>query len=153
MWNSAVFVAAAAVFAVLFLLLPNRAQMVAVAVAAGSVALPQLLALRPTGLPDAGTYPILNPGYTIDDPTPTNMAAYLGFTFGPKLALAAVALVAPAATWLQRSIFLAFTGLVVVAFGVQFSVEVFANHKFLNAWLIVLNLYADRKSTRLNSSH
>jgi DNA-binding beta-propeller fold protein YncE len=147
MWNTAVFVGAAAVFAVLFLLLPNRAQMVAVAIAAGSVALPQLLALRPTGLPDAGSYPQAHFGYTIDNPTAANIVAYLAFTFGPKILLAVLALVA--ATGLQRRLFLAFTALVGVAFGVQFSVEVFANHKFLNIWLIVLNLFAAAGLIRL----
>ncbi len=147
MWNSAVFAAAAAVFVVLFVLFPNRAQMVALAIAAGSVALPQLLALRPTGLPDAGSYPQTHVGYTIDNPTVANIASYFAFTFGPKILLAVLALLA--GTGLQRRLFLAFTALVGVAFGIQFSVEVFANHKFLNVWLIVLNLFAAAGLIRL----
>ena len=146
-WNSAVFVAAATVFAVLFVLLPNRAQLVAVAVAAGSVALPQLLALRPLGLLAEGDYPAIHWGYTLENPTPEAVATYMAFTFGPKLLLALVALLG--ATVLQGILFVAFSALVGVAFGLQFSPEAFANHKFLNIWLIVLNLFAAAGMVRL----
>ena len=43
MWNSAVFIAAAAVFGLLFILFPLRLQMLALAVTAGLIALPQML--------------------------------------------------------------------------------------------------------------
>src|ERR1041385_7291057 len=45
MWNSAVFIAAAAVLGVLFILCPQRLQMLALAVTAGLIALPQMLFL------------------------------------------------------------------------------------------------------------
>jgi DNA-binding beta-propeller fold protein YncE len=147
MWNSPVFLAAAVVFAVLFLLLPNRAPLIAVAVGAGAVGLPQLLALRPPGLPNAGDYPAIHWGYTVENPTVVSVGAYLAFTFGPKLGLGLIALLV--ADRVQRAVFVAFTALVVVAFGVQFSVEVFANHKFLNVWLVVLNLFAAAGMVRL----
>src|SRR5437870_7738457 len=45
MWNSAVFIAAAAILGVLFILFPLRMQMLALAITAGVIALPQLLYL------------------------------------------------------------------------------------------------------------
>src|SRR6266516_3444404 len=45
MWNSAVFIAAAAMLGVLFLLFPPRRQMLALAVTAGLIAVPQMLYL------------------------------------------------------------------------------------------------------------
>src|SRR5262249_20323023 len=41
----------------------------------------------------------------------------------------------------QRQVFLAASSFVAVAFFFQFSEEVLANHKFLNMWLIVANLF------------
>ena len=45
MWNSAVFIAAAAVLGLLFILFPLRLQMLALAITAGLIALPQMLYL------------------------------------------------------------------------------------------------------------
>ena len=45
MWNSAVFIAAAAVLGLLFLLCPLRKQMIGLAIVAGIIALPQVLYL------------------------------------------------------------------------------------------------------------
>jgi hypothetical protein len=47
-----------------------------------------------------------------------------------------------AGSWRQARVFLAFVALVAVAFENQFSLEVFANHKFIHGWLIVANLFA-----------
>jgi hypothetical protein len=140
MWNSAVFVAAGAVFAVLFFVLPNRLPMIVVAVVAAAAAVPQLLALRPAGVSELAAAPAIHWGYTLEDPTLPAVAEYLGFTFGLKLLLSVAAIAR--ATRLQGAVFLAFGALVLVAFGLQFSPEVFANHKFLNLWLIMLNLFA-----------
>jgi DNA-binding beta-propeller fold protein YncE len=138
MWNSAVFVAAVAVLAVLFILFPLRKQMLALAIAAGVVALPQVIYLS-TGSGRAPAPPLLHWGYTLGDPTTWMVVKYLGFTFGFKWLLIAFALVL--ATRLQRRFFLAISALLLVAFLLQLSVEVLANHKFLHIWLIIANLF------------
>src|SRR4029077_17153387 len=138
MLNSAVFIAAFAVLAVLFVLCPLRLQMVALAIAAGLIALPQMLYLS-TGTGRAQMPKLLHWGYTIDHPTALNVAKYLGFTFGFKWLLIALALVF--ATGLQRRVFVAVSSLLVVAFSFQFTIEVLANQKFLHIWVIVANLF------------
>ena len=138
MLNSAVFLAAAAVLGVLFLLFSLRGQMLVLAITAGVVALPQMLYLS-TGSGRAQMPKLLHWGYTIDHPTVMNVAKYLGFTFGFKWLLIALALVF--ATSLQRRFFLAAFSLLLVAFCFQFTIEVLANQKFIHIWMIIANLY------------
>ena len=102
MFNSAVFLAAAAVFGLLFLLFSLRRQMLVLAITAGVIALPQMLYLS-TGSGRAQMPKLLHWGYTIDHPTVENVTKYLGFTFGFKWLLIAVALIF--ATSLQRRLF------------------------------------------------
>ena len=138
MWNSAVFIAAAAVLGLLFLLFPLRLQMLALTVTAGVIALPQMLYLT-TGSGRAPMPRLLHWGYTLDNPTTLNVAKYLGFTFGFKWLLLALALVF--ATGLQRRLFVAVLSLLAVAFCFQFSVDVLTNQKFLHIWVIIANLF------------
>jgi DNA-binding beta-propeller fold protein YncE len=138
MWNSAVFIAAFAILAVLFLLCPLRLQMLALAIPAGVIALPQMLYLS-TGSGRAQMPKLLHWGYTVDHPTALNVVKYLGFTFGFKWLLIALALVF--ATGLQRRVFVAISTLIAVAFCFQFTVEVLANQKFLHIWVILANLF------------
>jgi DNA-binding beta-propeller fold protein YncE len=138
MWNSAVFIAAAAVLGLLFILCPQRLQMLALAVTAGLMALPQMLFLA-TGSGRAQMPKLLHWGYTIDHPTVANVTKYLGFTFGFKWLLIAVALVL--ATNLQRRFFLAFLSLIAVAFCFQFTIETLGNQKFIHIWVIIANLF------------
>ncbi len=147
LYNGAMFIASAAVLGILFVVFPNRAQMVGLGAAAAIVAIPQLLFIRPGTMAGEQTYPAFYWGYVVEDPTPVRVATYLGFIFGPKLILAAVALLV--ATWRQARIFLAFVALVGVAFLVQFSVEIFANHKFIHTWLIVANVFVAYGLVRL----
>ena len=138
MWNSAVYIGAAAVLGVWFILFPLRLQMLALAVTAGLIALPQMLYL--TGGTGRTPMPrLFHWGYTIDQPTAANVAKYIGFTFGFKWLLIALALVF--ANSLQRRLFLAVSSLVAVAFCFQFTIEVLANQKFLHTWVIVANLF------------
>src|SRR5215831_13120428 len=109
MWNSAVFIAAFAILAVLFLLCPLRLQMFALALPAGLIALPQMLYLS-TGSGRAQMPKLLHWGYTLDHPTILNVAKYLGFTFGFKWLLIALALIF--ATSLQRRFFVAVSSLI-----------------------------------------
>ena len=92
MWNSAVFIAAAAILGLLFILCPLRLQMLALAVTAGLIALPQMLFLS-TGSGRAQMPKLLHWGYTVDHPTVANVTKYLGFTFGFKWLLIALALI------------------------------------------------------------
>ena len=138
MWNSAVFIAAAAILGVLFILCPLRFQMLAVAVTSGVIALPQMLYLS-TGSGKAQMPKLLHWGYTIDHPTAVNVAKYLGFTFGFKWLLIALALVF--ASSLQRRFFLAVLSLLAVAFCFQFTIESLANQKFFHIWVIIANLF------------
>ena len=138
MWNSAIFIAAVPVLALLFVLCPLRLQMLVLAVPAGVIALPQMLYLS-TGSGRAQMPKLLHWGYTIDNPTAANVAKYLGFIFGFKWLLIALALIF--ATSLQRRLFLAVSSLILVAFSFQFTIESLANQKFFHIWIIVANLF------------
>ena len=138
MWNSAVFIAAAAILGLLFILYPLRLQMLALAVTAGLIALPQMLFLS-TGSGRAQMPRLLHWGYTVEPPTVATVAKYLGFTFGFKWLLIALALIF--ATSLQRRFFLAALSLIAVAFSFQFTIEVLANQKFIHIWVIIANLF------------
>ena len=138
MWNSAVFIAAAAVLGLLFILFPLRLQMLALAIPAGLIALPQMLYLS-TGSGRAQMPRLIHWGYTLDQPTAENVLKYLGFTFGFKWLLIALALIF--ASSLQRRFFVAALSLVAIAFSFQFTIEVLANQKFLHIWVIIANLF------------
>jgi sugar lactone lactonase YvrE len=138
LWNSAVFIAAAAVLALLLVLFPLRLQMLALAISAGVIALPQILYLS-TGAGRHAMPSLFHWGYTVENPTAWNVIAYLGFSFGFKWVLLAVALIF--ATSLQRRFFIAISALVAVAFLFQLTVEVLANQKFLHMWVTIANLF------------
>ena len=138
MWNSAVFIAAAPVLGLLFILFPLRLQMLALAITAGLIALPQMLYLG-TGSGRAPMPRFFHWGYMVDQPTAMNVAKYLGFIFGFKWLLIALALIF--ASWFQRRLFLAALSLLGVAFCFQFTIEVLANQKFLHIWVIIANLF------------
>jgi DNA-binding beta-propeller fold protein YncE/cbb3-type cytochrome oxidase subunit 3 len=138
MWNSAVFIAAFVVLAVLFVLCPLRVQMVALAIPAGLIALPQMLYLS-TGSGRTQMPKLFHWGYTVDHPTAWNVTKYLGFSFGFKWLLIALALLF--ASWLQRRVFVAVSSLLVIAFCFQFTIEVLANQKFFHIWIIIANLF------------
>jgi DNA-binding beta-propeller fold protein YncE len=112
--------------------------MLALAVPAGLIALPQILFLS-TGSSRAQMPKLLHWGYTIDHPTVANVTKYLGFTFGFKWLLIALALVF--ATSLQRRFFLAAFSQLAVAFCFQFTIESLANQKFFHIWVIIVNLF------------
>ncbi|HST29827.1 MAG TPA: hypothetical protein VLK27_03190 [Chthoniobacterales bacterium] len=138
MWNSAVYLAAAGVLALLLSLFPLRLQMLALAVPAAIVALPQMLYLS-TGSGRVKMPPLFHWGYTIDHPTLWNVLAYLGFSFGVKWLLLILAVVF--ATSLQRRFFVATLSLVGIAFLFQLTIELLANQKFLHMWAILANLF------------
>ncbi len=138
MFNSAIFMGAFAVLGFLFVLFPLKKQMLWLAATTAVVALPQAIFLKTGNMRDAG-YSLFHWGYTIDNPTLVKVVQYLGFTFGFKWLLIALALFW--ATQFQRRVMIAVSSLIALAFFFQFSDEVLANHKFLNLWLIVANLF------------
>jgi DNA-binding beta-propeller fold protein YncE len=137
MWNGAVFTAAAAVLAALLVLFPLRRQMLVLGITAGIVALPQIMFLKTGNIQPSPS--LFHWGYTVDNPGVLNVLWYLIFTFGFKWLLIVVALIL--AKRFQRRFFIAISVLIAVAFFMQFSEEVLANHKFLNIWLILANLF------------
>jgi len=138
MWNSAVYIAAAAVLALLFIIFKLRPQMIALAIVAAVIALPQVLYLN-TGVGRHAMPSLFHWGYTIDQPTAWNVIKYLGFTFGFKWMLLGVTLIF--ATSFQRRFFIAVSALGAVAFFFQLTVEALANQKFLHIWAIIANLF------------
>ena len=92
MWNSAVFIAAGAVLAVLLILFPLRRQMFALGIAASILALPQILYLS-TGAGRVPMPPLFHWGYTVDQPTFWSVVSYLAFSFGFKWVLLVLALI------------------------------------------------------------
>jgi len=137
-WNAPVFVAAFAVLVFLFLLFPYRYSMLGLALAAGTVALPQVLYLR-SGSSKTSTYSLFHWGYVVEHPTLIKVLEYLGFTFGLKWPLIILSLIF--VLWLQRKFFIAISSLLLLTFFFRFSPQIAANHKFLNVWLIVANLF------------
>ena len=136
-WNSPTFVAGLAVFGCLLLLAPWRGRTAILLGTAIVVGLPEVLMLR-SG--NTMTYPLFNPGYTLENVSLWLIVKYLGWTFGVKWILLGVALIF--ASGFQRKLLLAFTSLVAIVFLLQLSVDVFNNHKLLNIWATCVNVYA-----------
>ncbi|HEX5705030.1 MAG TPA: hypothetical protein VFX97_17665 [Pyrinomonadaceae bacterium] len=136
-WNSPTYIAALAIFGCPLIFVPFRLGTVLLLAAAIVVGLPQVLLLR-SG--NTLTYPLLNPGYTLENPTFWLMLKYLGWTFGVKWILLGVAVVF--ASGFQRRLLLALSSLVVIVFLFQLSMDIFNNHKLLNIWATCVNVYA-----------
>ena len=136
-WNAPVFTAAAAVLAFLFVLFPYRRYMIGLAITAGLVGLPQVLALR-AGNTRTGTH-LIHWGYTLGNVPISQVVKYLGFTFGLKWVLILVGLIF--LSWRNLRLFIAICSLFLLTFCFQFSEEALANHKFLNIWLVLANLF------------
>ena len=138
LWNGAIYVAGAILMGSFLVLFRNRIQMLVMATVAGLISAPQLIYLRPDAA-QSTQYPAFHWGFVVTDPSLINVATYIGFLFGPKLLLMAVAVVA--STGFQRRLFLGICSLGVVAFTFQLSVDIANNHKILIVWLILGNLY------------
>jgi DNA-binding beta-propeller fold protein YncE len=147
-WNALVFTAAFAILSILFLLFPCRRQMIGLGLAAALVALPQLALLKAGGV-QAATHSFLHWGYIIEPPTIGNIVRYIGFSFGLKWGFVLVALAF--ANWFQLRFFLALCVMYVMTFCLQMSLETLANHKYLNVWLIISNLFVGYGIWRLCS--
>ena len=144
-WNAPVFTAAFAVLLFLFVLFPCRRYMVGLAVATAVVALPQLLALR-SGNVRAGPA-LIHWGYTMGNVPILTVVKYLAFSFGVKWVLILIALLF--FSWRNLRLFIAIFSLFLLTFCFQFSDEALANHKFLNIWLVLANLFVAYGAWRL----
>jgi hypothetical protein len=136
-WNSPTYLAALAIFGCVFLLLPLRLRTAGLIGAAIIVGLPQVLWLRSGNVT---SYSLFHWGYTIDQPSLFLILKYLLWTFGVKWILLGVAVIF--ATGWQRRLLLAISSLVVVVFMFQLSTDIFNNHKLLNIWTTLVNVYA-----------
>lgn len=137
LWNGAIFIAALTVVGALLLVFRDRLRTLCFLVVSVVVAVPQILFLKAGS--GRGLAELFRWGYVVDPPTFENVAQYFAFTFGLKtlLALIAVALLSA----FHRKLFLAFFSLIVISFGTQLSTDVMNNHKFINVWLILINLF------------
>lgn len=138
LWNGPVYLSAALVLAVCFLLFPLKKEMIALAATAGVVGLPQVIFLTTGSLREPG-YSMFRWGFVIDNAGFFDVLYYIFFTFGFKWVLLAIALYF--ASGLQRRFLAAIFILFPLTFCFRFSEEVLANHKFLNVWLVIANVY------------
>ncbi len=137
MWNGPVYLTAAVILAVLLLLFPLRKELIVVGITAAILGMPQVLYLT-SGLRPAG-YSMFRWGFVIDDAGFFDVLYYTFFTFGFKWVLIAIALYF--ASGLQRRFLAAVFIVFPLTYCFRFSEEVLANHKFLNIWLIIANVF------------
>ncbi len=139
MWNGAIFLAAATVIAALFLLFPKlRREIIALAITAAIIALPQIIYLKTGNMKPVG-YSMLRWGFVIDDAGIFDVLWWTFYTFGFKWVLLAIALYF--ASGLQRRFLAAASILLPLTYCFRFSEEVLANHKFINVWLVIINVF------------
>jgi DNA-binding beta-propeller fold protein YncE len=131
LWNTPVFIAAAAMLLLLLILFPCRLQLLLLGLISAALALPQIALLRLDNIGTAGQ----PPSHSI-----TNLISYVGFTFGAKWLLIAFALIM--AAWFQRRFFIALCSLLVLALWLRLSTATSASDHLLDIWLIVANLFA-----------
>ncbi|HEV2842241.1 MAG TPA: 6-bladed beta-propeller [Chthoniobacterales bacterium] len=136
-WNAPVFTAAFAVLLFFFILFPYRRYMLGLAITTAVVGLPQVLALR-SGNARAGAS-LIHWGYTLGNVPILQVLKYLGFTFGVKWLFILIALIF--SSWVHWRLFISIFSLFLLTFCFQFSEEALANHKFLNIWLVLANLF------------
>ncbi len=139
-WNGAVFFSAALIIGGLLVLFPFRRQMLYLIATTVVLGLPQLIMLGAGATGQTGRRSFFTPGYIISDPTVLKVVEYIGWTFGFKLVLIAVALYFLPRVHLK--LFLIFSGLLAVVFMFQLTSDPFNNHKLLNIWNIFALMYA-----------
>lgn len=139
-WNGAVFFSAAVIAGGLLVLFPFRRQLMYMIATTVAVGLPQVIMLGAGGTGQTGRRSFFTPGYIITNPTVPKIFEYIGWTFGFKLVLIAMALYFLPRVHLR--LFLIFSGVLAVAFMFQLSSDPFNNHKLLNIWNIFALMYA-----------
>ncbi|MFN2500986.1 MAG: hypothetical protein ABR530_03120 [Pyrinomonadaceae bacterium] len=137
-WNGAVFVSALIVLGGLFLFFSFRQYLFVLLATACLVGIPQVMLLT-GGSASQTSYSLFTPGYTITNPTLPLVLQYIGWTFGFKLILLAIAVYFVPGP--HRRVLAAFTLLVPVVFLTQLSTDAFNNHKLLNMWNVLTSSY------------
>ena len=137
MWNGPVYLTAAVILAPFLLLFPLRKELIITGITAAILGLPQVIYLT-SGLRPAG-YSMFRWGFVIDHAGFFDVLYYTFFTFGFKWVLIAIALYF--ASGLQRRFLAAAFMVFPLTYCFRFSEEVLANHKFLNIWLIIANVF------------
>ena len=147
MWNGAIFLGAATVIAALILLFPRlRRDLITLTVTAAIVALPQIIYLK-TGHMKAVSYSMFHWGFVTEDAGILELLYWTFYTFGFKWVLIGIALYF--ASGLQRRFLLAISILLPLTYCFRFSEEVLANHKFINLWLVMVNVFCGYALVRL----
>ena len=82
---------------------------------------------------------LLHWGYTLGNVPVSQVLKYIWWSFGLKWVLILVALLF--FSWRNLRLFIAMLSLFLLTFCLQFSDEILANHKFLNIWLVLANLF------------
>lgn len=137
LWNSAIYLSAAAVIAGLFLVFPNRLRTLYLLIASAIVAVPQILFLRASESKKLAE--LFQFGYVVEPATIANVLKYFAFTFGLKTVFAVFALAI--LKNFHRRLFLALLVLPILAFSTKLSTDMMNNHKFLHVWMIFINLF------------
>lgn len=139
MWNGAIFLCAAVILAALIILFPRfRRELITLAVTTAIVSLPQVIYLK-TGHVKPVNYSMFHWGFVIEDAGVFNVLGWTLFTFGFKWILLGIALYF--SSGLQRRLMLAVSVLLPLTYCFRFSEEVLANHKFINVWLVIVNVF------------
>ena len=102
------------------------------------VGLPQILLLRSGEIASDG-HSLFTWGYIVAEPTVLKVAEYIGWTFGLKLVLIAIAAALVPAGY--RKLMLALSAPAIVVFLFQLSTDMFNNHKLLNIWTVLISVY------------
>jgi hypothetical protein len=137
-WNSPVFVAGSLVIGGLFVLFPKRPHLLLMIATVVLIGLPQILLLR-SGNVAPSEFSFFNWGYIVSEPTVAKLIEYLLWTFGFKWLLIVLSFfLVPTG---HRKLLLALSVPFVVVFSFQLSMDVFNNHKLLNAWAVFTSVY------------
>jgi hypothetical protein len=132
----AIFGALGISLAIYFLLFPKLRKILFVAgLISLTVAIPQILYMGPA----TQDINYLNPGYLVEKLNITNFVSYWFYNLGALFVLIPIAIATAKKD--TRKYFLPFLSLFIIANIFQFSVEIAANHKFFNLFLIGADLY------------
>src|ERR1043166_9803177 len=108
--------------------------------------LPQIIYLK-TGHMKAVSYSMFHWGFVTEDAGILELLYWTFYTFGFKWVLIGIALYF--ASGLQRRFLLAISILLPLTYCFRFSEEVLANHKFINLWLVMVNVFCGYALVRL----
>ena len=136
LWNTSVFICAAAVLSLLLVLFAYRFQVMLLGIVAAAVAFPQLFFSGTLGGPQSPLFHWV----AVDNPIITNAIGHIGFAAGTKWPVIIAALIL--VSWFQRRFFLALSSLLMLPFCIRFGTATSTDYTFLNTWLVMANVFA-----------